>query len=154
MDYFTNAEILFGFHVSFDWSTFWRTLVEGIFGLLPGVSQIQTGVELYQAMFHSGSIVGVASNMAAGYVQDYVSEPLNDFIEEKLGDKAHKAIGWAWNLISVLKDATINSFIIPNANDMVIYDKIESQDNFLVIFEDKNVTMKEIMEQCSHTNNG
>ncbi len=73
-------------------------------------------------------------------------------MKEKLGEKAHKCIGWANNLISMLKDATLSAFVIPNLNDITIYDTIEEQDNYRVVFEnrDGDLSLKEIIEFCEN----
>jgi len=101
-DVYSNAETLFGSHVIFDWSNFWQSILTTLFEAIPGVSYVQTGVEIYQALFHTGSFWGLYSNYAKSKVEEYVTAPLNDFVKDKLGEKAHKCIGWANNLLSVL----------------------------------------------------
>ena len=149
-DVYSNAETLFGSHVIFDWSNFWQSILTTLFEAIPGVSYIQTGVEIYQALFHAGSFWGMYSSYAKSKVEEYVNEPLDDYIEDKLGEKAHKCIGWANNLISILKDATISAFVIPNLNDITIYDTIEEQDDYRVVFEnyDGNLSLQEIIDLC------
>ena len=149
-DVYSIAETLFGSHVIFDWSNFWQSILTTLFEAIPGVSYIQTGVEIYQALFHAGSFWGLYSNYAKSKVEEYVTEPLDDYVEEKLGEKAHKCIGWANNLISMLKDATISAFVIPNLNDITIYNTIEEQDNYRVVFENYGgeLSLKEIIEIC------
>ena len=90
---YSNAETLFGSHVIFDWSNFWQSILTTLFEAIPGVSYIQAGVEIYQALFHSGSFWGLYSSQAKSKVEEYVTEPLDDYIEDKLGEKAHKCIG-------------------------------------------------------------
>lgn len=155
VDVYSCAEVLFGSHVIFDWSNFWEDILKGVFELIPGVSVIETGVEIYQALFHSGSIVGICSDMATSYVEDYVSSQIEDVIENKLGAKAKKAVHWAGNLLSILADATFDSFIIPNLNDITIYNKVKSQNNYLVIFENQNkdLSMQDIIQLCFNANN-
>ena len=123
-----------------------------MFEAIPGVSYVQTGVEIYQALFHTGSFWGLYSNYAKSKVEEYVTAPLNDFVKDKLGEKAHKCIGWANNLISMLKDAAFSAFVIPNLNDITIYNTIEEQNDYRVVFEnyDGNLSLQEIIDLCEN----
>ena len=151
-DVYSNAETLFGSHVIFDWSNFWQSILTTLFEAIPGVSYVQTGVEIYQALFHTGSFWGLYSNYAKSKVEEYVTAPLNDFVKDKLGEKAHKCIGWANNLISMLKDAAFSAFVIPNLNDITIYNTIEEQNDYRVVFEnyDGNLSLQEIIDLCEN----
>lgn len=147
---YSNAETLFGSHVIFDWSNFWQSILTTLFESIPGVSYIQTGVEIYQALFHTGSFWGLYSNQAKSMVEDYITAPLNDIVAEKLGEKAHKCIGWVNNLIAMIRDASLSAFVIPNFNDITIYDTIEDQNNYRVVFNnlEDELSLKEIIDLC------
>ena len=148
---YSNAETIFGSHVIFDWSNFWQSILTSLFEAIPGVSVIQTGVQIYQALFQAGSICGLYSDKAKSYVEDYVTAPLDDIISAKLGTKAHKCIGWAGNLLSILTDATISAFVIPNINDLAIYNNIEDQNNYRIVFGnyDGDLSMQEVIDLCN-----
>lgn len=149
-DVYSNAEVLFGFHVIFDWERFARSILTSIFESIPGVSDIQTGVEIYQAMFHTGSFWGLYSSYAKSAVEEYVKQPLNDFVADKLGEKAHKCIRWVANLLVMLKNATLDAIIIPNINDMTIYNAIKEDNNYRIVFDnsDEELSIQEIISRC------
>lgn len=149
-DVYSNAEVLFGSHVIFDWKRFARSILTSIFESIPGVSDIQTGVEIYQAMFHTGSFWGLYSSYAKSAVEKYVKEPLNDFVADKLGEKAHKCIAWVANLLVMLKNATLDAIIIPNINDMTIYNAIKEDNNYRIVFDnsDEELSIQEIISRC------
>ena len=63
MDVYSNAEIIFGSHTIFNWSSFWQSIGETIFENIPVISHILLGVEMYQALFYSGSIVSAMSGV-------------------------------------------------------------------------------------------
>ena len=83
-------------------------------------------------------------------VEDYITAPLNDIVAEKLGEKAHKCIGWVNNLIAMIRDASLSAFVIPNFNDITIYDTIEDQINYRVVFNnlEDELSLKEIIDLC------
>ena len=149
-DHYSIAETLFGSHVIFDWSNFWESIFQTLFNAIPGVSYIQTGIEIYQALFHAGSVWGLYTSQAISKAEEYVTAPLNNYVKEKLGEKAHKCIRWANNLISMLRDATLSAFVIPNLNDITIYDTVEEQDVYRVVFENHEGTLslREIIDLC------
>lgn len=155
MDIYSNAEVLFGFHTIFDWdwSTFIRTFIEGLFGMIPGVSEIQTGIQIYQSVFHSGSIFGVCSNEAASYVEEYVQESIEYSIEQKLGARAKKCAHWALNLILILADSTFSAFQIPNPKDIEIYNRISNIPDFLTIVDkyNGNLSVEEIIQEYNES---
>ncbi len=155
MDVYSNAEVLFGFHTIFDcdWITFIRTFIEGLFGMIPGVSELQTGIQTYQSVFHSGSILGACSNEAASYVEDYVQESIEYSIEQKLGARAKKCAHWAWNLISILADSTFSAFQIPNPKDIDIYNRVSDIPDFLTIVDkyNGNLSVEEIIQEYNES---
>ena len=122
---------------------------------IPIVSNILTGVDVYQALFHSGSFVGLDESTASSFTEDYVNQRIEDKINRKLGNKAKKAISWANNLLFLLADIpsmAIDSFSIPNKKDFVIYNKIKEQEYYRVIFEDgiRELSMEDIIELCNN----
>lgn len=73
MDVYSNAEIIFGSHTIFNWSSFWQSIGEPIFENIPVISHILLGVEIYQALFYSGSIVSAMSGVASEFLDDYAT---------------------------------------------------------------------------------
>ena len=138
-DYFSDAEILFGFHNTFDWNKFGALLLQGIFetaiNSIPGISQAILGAQIYQAMFLSGSVVGLAADQATSYAKDYVNEQIQDKVQKKLGQNATKMIFWAANLLTMLVDAAQESFMVPNSKDITIYNRINVDSNYKAVFE-------------------
>lgn len=134
--YFSNAEILFGFHKYFDWSRFWEQLLTEGFWNIPGISTIKLGVDIYQALFFSGSIVGICSDKASSYVKDYVEAPIKDKVKDIIGKEvASKAVFWVINLIKMATEYALDSFVVPNINDISIYNKVKENNNYYAVFE-------------------
>ena len=146
MDVYSNAEILFGAHTIFDVSSFWQSIGEFIFGHIPVISDILLGVEMYQALFFSGSIVSAMSDVASEFLEDYAQETSNTVLE--------KMLGWpkfVFDSFVALADAVVGAFELNNLNDMAIYSKIQEQ-NYRTIFEnyDAELTIEEIISKCSN----
>lgn len=144
IDLYSNAEILFGAHTIFDWNNFWQSFAELIFGNIPVISQIMLGVEMFQAMFFSSSIVGAVSNAASVYLENYVKEQVNDVLEEMFG--------WSNTVFEFFANAVVGSFELSNLNDMTIYSKVQEQ-NYQTIFEDdgSQLSIAEIISKCSNS---
>lgn len=146
MDVYSNAEVLFGSHTIFDWSAFFQSIAESIFGNIPAVSHVLLGVEVYQALFFSGSIVGAAGGVASEFLDDYAKETKNKVLE--------KMLGWpktVFDCLSALVSAVVEAFQLNNLNDLTIYSKIQEQ-NYLTVFEDDETELSigEIISKCSN----
>ena len=150
MNIYSNAEVLFGFHTIFtwDWSAFIRTFIEGLFGMIPGASTLQTGVQMYQSAFHAGGIFGFCSSQASSYVDEYVQKSINASIIQLLGEKAKRPTAWASNLISVLAASALSAFNIPNPLDITIYNRIRDIPDYSTIVDkyDGNMSIEELIQ--------
>ena len=153
---YSNAEILFGSHNIFDWSNFLKGILSGLFNmvsdsLFPMVSKARTGVEVYQALFHSGSFTELYSDKAYDYAKGYCDQQITSFVRSRLGDTASKMTSWALNLVSILASAAINSFEIPNLKDMVVYNKISQDIAYRVVFDGatEDLSIEDIISICS-----
>ena len=143
--YYTNAEIIFGFHNHFDWVGFHKDILLAIFKQIPGMSQIDYAVKLYQALFFSGSVLGSCSSLASeftfGYADGQVKEEIKDSLTDGIEDNAKvdqlktgfKHFSWTVNLLATLAHTVIDNFIVPNYNDIAIYDSIRRQSNYSVV---------------------
>ena len=152
-DYYTDAEVLFGFHniISWDWGNFIKTFLEGIFGWIMDDSVIGNAVQAYQTLFHAGGILGGCSSYASSYAEDYIKENIENDIQQKLGNKAKKCFNWAFNLVLILADSTFSAFKIPNPKDITIYNRISDIPDYLTIIDEYNgiLSMEEIIKICN-----
>ena len=90
---------------------------------IPVISHILLGVEMYQALFYSGSIVSAMSGVASEFLDDYAKETENTVLE--------KMLGWpktVFDCFTALADALVGAFELNNLKDMDIYAKIQEQD--------------------------
>ena len=153
MDVYSNAEVLFGFHTIIDWdfSKFLSSVLEGLFEWITEDSVIGTGIEIYQTLFHAGGILGACSDQASSYVTNYVQESLEDEIKDRFGDKAKKAVHWAITLTSIVAEAALDAFIIPNPQDITIYNKVNTHPEFLTVIEgyDHELSIEEIIDKVN-----
>ncbi|MBR2339497.1 MAG: Ig domain-containing protein, partial [Clostridia bacterium] len=158
---YSCAEVLFGKHNILSWDNLWETIfslvLEGIFGEV--INAIETTIEVYQAMFHSGSFVGTANGVAATFARNYLED---NYMDESLGSVLESACsfmyGWPGTLLQVLnavKEDVIDSFIVPNINDLTIYDAVNNLDDYRVSFGVGNnvIPINEIIALCSANNN-
>ena len=151
-DYYSYAEILFGFHAIIDVNTFLTDVLEYLFGFIPMVSEITLGVELYQALFFKGAVDGIVSDAASTALETYVSECIDNSYSV-----FHKLFGWTSTLFSTfnaLLDAVANSVTIPVIGDIQTYERIKEQTSYKVIMKKNNneLTMSEIIERFNTTN--
>ena len=140
---YSDAEVLFGSHVILDAlaiAGFVKDVLVGIFTSLPVVSDIVLGVELYKALFFSGSISNTLSSGASRFLDEY--------IDSTPGTSALNMFGWVGNLMDAL-DIITDTFTPPNLNDIAIYNKVKSQ-NYLTSFiiEDSEMPIEEIISHC------
>lgn len=151
--YYTDAEVLFGFHtiLSWSWSDFIKTFLEGIFDWIMEESELGTAVQAYQILFHTGGILGGCLSYASAYAENYIKENIENDIQNKLGSKAKKCVHWAFNLVSILADSTFSAFKIPNPKDITIYNRISDIPDYLTIIDEYNgnVSMEEIIQICN-----
>ena len=143
---YSNAEILFGFHTLFNWSNFWQSILEGVFGMIPGISQVLLGVDMYKALFFSESIVGATYGLAAEFLEDYAAETTNTVLLEMLG--------WpkiVFDCFVTLSNAIVGSFQLDNMNDLSIYAKIQEQ-SYFAVFEDNcsELSISDIINKCAN----
>ena len=115
---FSEAEALFGFHVTINFSKLAKIILEGVFSTLPGVSSILSAAELCQTLFFSGAINGLVSDAASTF--------LNLYMSSVPGKEVLKLFDWAIDLHGHLK--TIGEVLAPpNPNDIIIYNKVNNQ---------------------------
>ena len=144
---YSNAEILFGGHVYFDWNDFIQSGLESIFGNLPIISDILLGVEIYQALFFSSSIVSATSSAASRFLEIY-AENSEDTLLNSL-------FGWPKKLFDcfeIIVSAAAGAFQLNDLNDITIYSKIQEQ-NYRTFFENYSsvLSIEEILSKCSNS---
>lgn len=147
MDVYSNAEVIFGSHTIFNWSSFWQSIGEAIFENIPIISHILLGVEMYQALFYSGSIVNAMSGVASEFLDDYAKETNNTILQ--------KMLGWpntVFSCFTALADALVGAFELNNLKDMNIYAKIQEQE-YSTVFDryGSELSIQEIISKCTNT---
>ena len=151
--YYTDAEVLFGFHtiISWNWSDFIKTFLEGIFNWVMEDSVIGTATQAYRTLFHAGGILHECSSKASEYAEDYLKENIEKDVEKKLGKKAKDCFSWTLNMVLILADSTFSAFNIPNPKDLTIYRRISDIPDYLTIIDEYNgnVSMEELIELCN-----
>lgn len=154
-DYYSNAEVLFGFHTicNWDWQTFITSILSGLFDIavdkfIDGTI-LKKGSEIVKLLFHSSGILGGCSEQATNYVQDYVQRHIEKDIEEKFGEKAKLTFHWALTLATLLFESALDAIIIPNTSDITIYRKINMYPKYRTVFEGLNsdYLMEDIIDQ-------
>lgn len=147
MDVYSNTEVIFGSHTIFNWSSFWQSIGEAIFENIPIISHILLGVEMYQALFYSGSIVNAMSGVASEFLDDYAKETNNTILQ--------KMLGWpntVFSCFTALADALVGAFELNNLKDMNIYAKIQEQE-YSTVFDryGSELSIQEIISKCTNT---
>ena len=134
---YSYAEVLFGFHTVFDVASILTTLLQEIFYSLPLVDQIATGVQLYQAMFLSGAIIGEMQSNVANFLDSYMQEGMS------INGKG--LFSWVLNLYDKL-NMIENALSLPHPLDINIYEQLDSK-NFQLNFEleNSNISLGEII---------
>ena len=165
MDVYSNAEILFGFHtiITWDWSKFIKSFLEGVFELAMEDSVIGKGLQAYKTLMHAGGILNTLSSETSSYVMQYFSNNIGkdlknyytqkygkDFAEDltkKLGELSH----WAICLVIILKDSIESALDMPNPHAITIYNQISTKPNFLTIIDiiDDELTMNDIINKIN-----
>lgn len=142
---YSYAEVLFGAHIIYDALSiveFLTDILIDIFTMIPVVSVVALGIEMYQALFFSGSMKNTLSSGASIFFEEYIKSTYG----------AQNMVKWASNLFGVLGalgNAYLDAFAPPNLNDITIYHKIASQNfhaNFVI--EDTELTIEEIIDHC------
>ena len=152
---FSHAESLFGYHKYFDVNLFWDSLFKGIFNSIPVIKEINFGIQAYQAIFLSGSIVGLTTNEVQSFAVDYVKSKIKEKPEQTIGKEwATKMYHWAGNLITMLTTAistAFDSFVVPNPNDITIYRKVNLDSRYTAVFETNGIrkSMQDIINISS-----
>ena len=151
-DVYSNAEVLFGFHVIYDWdwSEFIKSVTEGLFGVIPDLLDIELGqIETYQFLFHASGFLNTGSVDAASYAVSYAQQGIEEGIQNRFGTKVKTTAHWMFTLISILCDAVQSAFSVPNPQDVTIYNKVNVQPQFLTIMEgyEENLTLEDIIHQ-------
>lgn len=133
---YSDAEVLFGSHVIWDCLAITQVLSSVLYNIFGNVA---IAVDVYKAMFFSGSIVGALSSAASVYLSDYMEE-------NKI--PGAKIFGWAGTLFGILGDVS-DILYPPNINDIEIYKKVDSQ-NYQTYFvvEGSEMSMEEIIARC------
>ena len=151
---FSNAEVLFGFHVVWDFSNMMIDFLKYLFEQIPAVSSIQTGVEIYQALFHAGSIVEISADKTSEYVEQYVNASIDSMIEPYIEkSKARQSFDWMPNLLKIIFDVAnlvLSNFIVPNPNDVTIYNTINHKNNYRVVLKNGSgeILLSNIIPYC------
>ena len=145
MDVFSNAEVLFGAHTIFNFDALMNHILKEVFtGFIPGYSCIQLGVEMFQAMFFSGAIVGTGTDAAANLIIDYVDNMVQSTV--------HDLLGWAGKYLDYLS-TVVNiidvSFDTMNSNDINLFIKANDSPYYRAVFDTPSleVTLNELIEK-------
>jgi hypothetical protein len=146
---YSNAEALFGSHVTVDWAEVAKAIIDTIFSAfnIPDWMTIaQLGVNAIQAIFFSRSIVGTST--------DAVKELINnskDFKQRTMswGTKTFIDASTVW--LSSLDEIFVTLGDIEN--DIQIYNAVNSQDYRLEINDESlRVSMYDIISLCNYVN--
>lgn len=145
-EYYSNAEVLFGFHQSFDFAAFWEKLLKEIFSCLPGVSELKLGMSLCQSMFFGGSFTEVGTDVTAAFVDSYVEENIDTEIITAVGKNALQMASWAKNLLTIGMMA-LESFRSPNPKDIKLYDSVKNVSKYATVFylNNQEISMEEFI---------
>ncbi len=144
---YSYAEILFGWHTivdSLSIAGFIYNILEDIFTSIPVVSGVLLAVELYQALFFSGSVNGILSSGVSNFIDNYVSSTYGTTVKDMLGWS-----GALLNVLSTLGNALADSFSPPNINDIAIYNKVKTlnyQSDFII--NGCGVSIDDIINRC------
>ncbi len=142
---FSNAEVLFGSHVIWDFEQLILGVLDAIFSCVSSkYSSLKLGVELFQALFFSGSFSGTCSNAAELFLDKYIGEDGKDLLVNLI-DWPTGIFGTIQNIVDVFKD----SITVMNTGDIQIYKTVNNQ-NYRVQFDDgsKQLSMQEIIGLC------
>jgi len=88
-------------------------------------------------------------------IQHYHLSPqmhyVNETIDSVIDRTSLTPLMWVSNVVKDLVQMALDSFVIPHHNDIKIYEKVENQDSYRVVFEDVNLkySMKDIIEYGS-----
>ena len=145
-EYYSNAEVLFGFHQKFDFADFLEKFLKEIFSCLPGSSALKLGMSLCQSMFFGGSFTDVGTNAAAVFVDSYAEEDINEEIIKVVGKKAFQMASWAKNLLTIGMMA-LESFRSPNPGDIKLYDSVKNVSKYATVFylNNQEISMEEFI---------
>ena len=140
-DYYTDAEILFGFHTILNEEVLGKAilgLISDILGMVETFATdirvkniakyIKKGVDIARSLFFSSSILNSLSDKAVSYLEDYLKNSL----------KPTALMKWWDALFSTLDNYVSNmtEFLqVTNPQDIKIYEKLNAQNQYRVIFE-------------------
>ena len=145
MDVYSNAEVLFGSHTTFNFDALMNHILMEVFtNFIPGYSYIQLGVKLCQAMFFSGAIVGTGTSAAANLLTDYV--------ENEIQSVVYSLLGWVGKYLDCLNTITniIDvSFDTMNSSDINIFIKADENTYYRTVFDTPSlkVTINELLQK-------
>ena len=140
-DFFSDAEVLFGAHLIYDWDTFWMEIaslvVSTLLGIFcPPVATAMSGIALADFLFFAASASSVLSNGVTTYMEEYTKEVNkiaynNDLSDknrgEQMGNAAKTAMEWANRILSVFSILFDKDKIFsPPAYDIITYNRVNS----------------------------
>lgn len=143
--YYSDAEILFGDHMISDnlaIAGFITNFLKDLFKMT--FEDTIYSLELCQALFFSGSITEIFTTAASDFLNRYIST----FSVSDLSD----AFSWITNLFTLALENAIDSFRLPNPNDITIYHKIQENNNYKAYFliDGYEYSMEEIISHCEN----
>lgn len=150
---YSNAEVLFGFHniLDWDWSKFITSVFESLFNMVTDIPGLGEVIEAYQFLFHAGGFLNSGSIDAASFANDYMQETIENNIENRFGEKVKITAHWMFTLSTIVSEAALNAFSIPNPQDITIYNKVNLQPQFstIIVGFDGTVIMQDIIDQVN-----
>lgn len=144
-EYYSEAEILFGYHTLSDLQGFlieaFTAVFEALLGQFKIVDEVILGVKMYQQLFMAGSVVGATKDAASYATNRWV---------KNLGSKRTTGMWWVANLLYNIGVAAVDNLVIPHPQDMKIYNKIQKDSNYNLIFYSGNhsATMADVIKRC------
>ncbi|MBQ9085705.1 MAG: Ig domain-containing protein [Clostridia bacterium] len=156
LEYYTDAEVLFGGHKIYDWLAvanlvinYGIPLITSLFTTIWGpLGAVLTTVELCQFAFFGGAVNDTLSSGMSSSLDEY----LQCFIDKEENKHSFsKAFGWialAFDFVTTIIEG-MNVFT-PSLADVVVYDKINRNNDYRVTLTNgqNQMTIKELYDYC------
>lgn len=144
--------MLFGEHVIPDWKALVELIIDITLDIMSLVSPqvkalkiITNTVFVSKLLFFSASIVDSLSELASKYLDDYIER--SDMADQL------DLMTWPMDIYETankIVEGLVDTFNVTNIGDITIYNKIEKQDTYKVIFENESyrLFMQDILDLC------
>lgn len=165
LDYYTDAEVLFGGHKIYDWLAkadlvinYGIPIVTSLLTTIsPTLSAVLTVAELCKVAYFSAAVNDTLSSGVSSGIDEY----LQGFIKEKdpnnpdaidYRESFSKAFGWIMFVLDL--GMTIlegESAFNPSLSDIIIYEKVNSSVDYRVTIgpDGASLTMQELVDYCN-----